>query len=617
MTYTQLSSEEIVAKKGSEVAVDIECYKNYFLVNVKYIECGSTVWFEGMNVNKKKLKWILENNVVVTFNGHHYDMIMLMFFLSREVCSERMLYDLSQEIIGENTPTWKVLRDNNIPTWDFKFNHIDLKELSFGEGSLKLYAGRLHSPFMQDLPYPFYEELDNSQKYEVFKYCWNDLDNTIILRKFLEPDIKLRIEMGRNYSADLRSKSDAQIAEVIFARELKWKHGIIAERPTIAPDYMFKYTVPDDVKFETKQLQDVLEVIRAAEFRLSEAGVVQMPDSIKSLNIKIADTIYTMGMGGLHSTESWMHYPEDTEYLIFDRDVASYYPRIILNQGLYPKHLTKHFLTIYNSVVERRLAAKESGDKLTANSLKIVINGSFGKFGSVYSILFSPDLLIQTTISGQLYLLMLIERLHLAGMTIISGNTDGIVIRIKKELKDECDRIIGRWEKDTRFVTEETPYCQYWARDVNNYVAVKPDGSVKTKGCFGKSGISKNPSGEIIFRAVSEYISRGRDINDTVNSNSDPRAFLFVRTVKGGCVSAEKVNVGKVIRFYKAKGEFGHLSYATNGNKVPLTDGCIPHMELTNELPSDIDYAYYIREAKKILNTWLRKPEQYKLDFWT
>ena len=42
------------------------------------------------------------------------------------------------------------------------------------------------------------------------------------------------------------------------------------------------------------------------------------------------------------------------------------------------------------------------------SSKKIQINGSFGKLGSKYSLLYAPDLLLQTTITGQLALLMLI-----------------------------------------------------------------------------------------------------------------------------------------------------------------------------------------------------------------
>ena len=46
--------------------------------------------------------------------------------------------------------------------------------------------------------------------------------------------------------------------------------------------------------------------------------------------------------------------------------------------------------------------AEQKKWEIIANALKIVVNGSFGKFGSRYSILYSPDLMLQVTITGQL-----------------------------------------------------------------------------------------------------------------------------------------------------------------------------------------------------------------------
>lgn len=62
-------------------------------------------------------------------------------------------------------------------------------------------------------------------------------------------------------------------------------------------------------------------------------------------------------------------------------------------------------------------------------TFKIVLNGTFGKLGSKYSFLYSPNLMIQVTITGQLALLMLIEALEAAGISVVSANTDGIVSR--------------------------------------------------------------------------------------------------------------------------------------------------------------------------------------------
>jgi len=105
--------------------------------------------------------------------------------------------------------------------------------------------------------------------------------------------------------------------------------------------------------------------------------------------------------------------------------------------------MADHFQTIYQKILDDRLAAKNSGDSVTSNTIKIVLNGSFGKLGSKWSILYAPRLLLQVTLTGQLALLMLIEMIEDAGIPVVSANTDGIVIKCPANRKSELDNIVG------------------------------------------------------------------------------------------------------------------------------------------------------------------------------
>ena len=89
----------------------------------------------------------------------------------------------------------------------------------------------------------------------------------------------------------------------------------------------------------------------------------QMPKPIAELKINIGESTYQMGIGGLHSCEEKQAVYADEDHVLVDRDVASYYPQIILNQRLYPKHLGEGFLDVYRNLVTQRLAAKKrAGD---------------------------------------------------------------------------------------------------------------------------------------------------------------------------------------------------------------------------------------------------------------
>ena len=235
-----------------------------------------------------------------------------------------------------------------------------------------------------------------------------------------------------------------------------------------------------------------------------------------------------------------------------------------------------------------------------ADGKKVSINGSFGKLGSKYSTLYSPDLMLQVTLSGQLSLLMLIERLEWAGIPVVSANTDGIVIRCPKNMRLHMGLIVAQWEKETDFTTEETEYSALFSRDINNYAAIKLKGGVKTKGCFSDTSLSKNPTNTICRDALIAFLEHGTPIHDTIWNCRDIRKFLSVRTVKGGAVKDDQY-LGKAIRWYQSTQVVGDIIYAANGNKVPSSENCRPLMELPAEFPDDVDFARYEVETIEML----------------
>lgn len=606
----------IAAAKGERMVFDIECYANYFLIAFTSLSSGKVIYFErtaNHDFNHDKLWWMIHAFCLVSFNGINYDLPILALALAGK--SNAQLKHATNEIIVNGTRPSDVLR--NFKVKKLNLNHIDLIEVAPLRANLKIYGGRLHSPRMQDLPFHPETTLSPEQIAIVRWYCVNDLTNTAILHESLKEQIELRDSMGKEYKMDLRSKSDAQIAEAVIAEEVERLNGARAQRPVIEPGTRYKYKIPHFIRYQTPLMNWALDVVRNANFIVSEDGNVGMPVELKELKLQIANGVYRMGIGGLHSSEQCAAHYADANTLLIDRDVTSYYPYIILNQGLYPQHLGPNFLRVYRALVERRIAAKHAGNKVVADSLKITINGSFGKLGSMYSVLYAPDLLIQVTVTGQLALLMLIERLELVGIHVVSANTDGIVIKCPTVRQAECDAIVKQWEAETSFETEDTQYLAVFSRDVNNYIAVKkkfdkatkqwlyqPDGC-KTKGAYAspeKSSdrLHKNPTNEVCVDAVLALLTKGTPIMTTVRNCTDIRKFVSVRTVSGGAVK-DGVFLGKSIRWYYAAGEEGEIVYAKNGNKVPRSEGARPLMDIPATFPRDVDYERYEQEAERML----------------
>lgn len=615
---------------GSSFVFDVECYTNLFYIAFKCLATGKVVEFELSNastIDYGKLRWMLTRFCLVSFNGIKYDIPLISLCMKG---ADTFVLKGASDFIIKDGQTVKIFEEKYKLEVE-KPNHVDLIEVAPLDGSLKLYSGRLHCQRMQDLPI----DPDAILSYEdcrlIKTYCCNDLSNTELLLRELYPEIVLRSEMSALYGIDLRSKSDAQIAETVICSELQRTTGRYPKKSELEDGTLLRYRLPGFIKFKSEQLNNILSIVVGSTFELDAMGSPIMPDQLEKLSVQIGNGLYRLGMGGLHSSEKCISHVATEDTIIADNDVESYYPRIILNQQLFPSHLGRAFLEVFDTIVKKRIDAKAkaktlksvdkvaaAGFKTIADSLKITINGSFGKFGNKFSRLYAPDLMLQVTITGQLCLLMLIERLAEIGIEVVSANTDGIVSKYHKSRHDEVRAVIKEWELITDYKTEETRYKAVYSRDVNTYIAIKEDGGdasarfldeklgCKTKGAYSERGsalnsiLSKNPEHLICMDAVLEFLVNGKSIEQTVNECTDIRRFVCVKNVRGGG-HKDGVYLGKVVRWYYARGEHGCISYILSGNKVATTDGAKPLMDMPTEFPTDIDYEWYINKAVEIL----------------
>lgn len=234
--------------------------------------------------------------------------------------------------------------------------------------------------------------------------------------------------------------------------------------------------------------------------------------------------------------------------------------------------------------------------------------------------------MIAVTLTGQLALLMLIDRAEVAGIPVVSANTDGVVFRCPRDREDDLKTLTKQWETDTGFELEDTNYRSLHNLSVNTYIALKEDGKSKRKGTLAnpwedstdiRGQLMKNPNATICSDAALAFIKDGVPLEKTILGSKDIRGFVTVVNVQGGGVwggleTRDGVDVsqsdylGKVVRYYW--GTDGQPIYYKNpdartGNhkKVSRTDGCRPLMTLPDEMPADIDYERYISEAREIL----------------
>lgn len=654
---------------------DTECSPNYWLLKFR-VRGGPRFVFElheGQTFSPSdshRISILFASFTVVGFNSKHYDMPMIASAMKGY--NPQQLKWQNDRIIVEKIKPWNLgLGEYDAP------DHIDIIEVCPGRETQKQYAARIHCKTIQDLPYEPSHILSPEEKIQVSAYCDVDIDCLEALYDHLQPQIRLRENLSKRYGIDLRSKSDAQLAETVLKVRCEIATGRDIYKPYLDPKMSFRFECPSFISFQLPHLLQAKQIVEEAIFQFDHNAKLELPPKLDNLLIPVGGTVYKLGIGGLHSQDESTTYLSDDQYQLLDVDVESYYPSLIINSGKYPPALGPAFCDEYvkmkaerveNKVLEKKL--KDLGD--TSSELyedahagndggKIMVNGAFGKTNNAYykngrltgSVLLAPQMLIQTTMPGQLSLLMLIEWHELNGIPVVSANTDGIVVKCPRDKIHVHKWLVAEWEKRTNLKMEATEYRAIYSRDVNNYIAITNDGKVKRKGEYAKSGLmeKKNPDCEICSDAVVEFLAKGVPIEYTIASCRDIRKFITMTKVAGGgvklwgegprkgtkvvdmtatllangwvkegrkwrkndsvtdattayhaCFAPQREEyLGKTVRWYYGTNSPGPIVYASNGNNVSLSYGACPCMTLPDQFPDNVDYQWYIKKSYSIL----------------
>lgn len=601
-------------------AFDIESYKNLFTATFVNVEDDNDVFtfYAGIeNIDYSPLIMFLKQKMVlVGYNSDSYDTPMLRYIMSNSMEGlTRKLFELSGKLIDDNYRSDREIKKYRYALKKYdNWKTIDLMRiLAFDRMgiSLKQTAINLKWHKIQDLPLSPTALIHKEDIPMIMEYNLNDVLITKKLYEEIEPLRKLRDDLGKMYRVDLSSASDSAIANIllekIYAQELNADMKKVKSMRTPREKVLLKDCIAPFISFETQVMKNIVE-------RVSATYVYNHVNYRYSEKFSFGGSNYVIGVGGLHSEDTAGEFISDDNFLIQDMDVASYYPNLIINNNFYPAHLGPNFIKVLKRLTEERLKAKHEGDKTKADGLKITINSIFGKFGSDTFWLYDPKQLLSTTVSGQLGLLMLIEKLHLAGIATISANTDGVVCKIPRNLLDDYYRIAKEWENKTGLELEFTPYKKYIRRDVNSYITEKQDGSSKEKGAFLTSiDLKKSYKMPIVPKSIYEYFINDIPVAETISNCKDIMQFcISEKTGKQFTVEFHTVNgvetLQRTNRFYiSTKGGTIIKRSNTSGKMIGLFVGNTT--QILNDYDEskpfdeyDVDLLFYEREANKFID---------------
>ena len=579
---------------------DFEVFAHDWLVCFKNKVTGK--WLDIVNDNDAvKELYDDSHNVFIGYNTRNYDKWIMRGVV--EGFSPEELKALNDWIIAGN-PAWKY---PDFAPGGFNMNNIDVYLDSYPT-SLKGIEGHLYMNIVESsIPFDYPKKLTKKQIKDTIKYCHHDVESALVIYDLREDYFRNKFKVGDLAGIDTLDAISMTNAELTakMLKANKYEHND-----------EFCLSFPTDVNYDYIP-QGVVDFFKEA----IENHETYDPTE-KSYEFSIGDCPVKVAWGGIHAAIPQYEFKEGNGRLLFDADVGSFYPHDMVLK----RHLSRNIPSyqIFEHILETRMKAKKAGDKATANALKLIVNTTYGASGAKFNDLYDPCMAHSVCMDGQLYLLELAEHLYkdIPGLVIVQLNTDGVMYEIDAEQKEAADAILKEWQERTNFTLEVDSIKELHQKDVNNYIWVEPDGSIKTKGGDLVRGVSTvgqfkvNNEAVVVAEAIVEALVHGVDPADYINACDDIRKFQFIARASSkfdGAVyikDGAEVPVQKCNRVYATSDTTCGTLYKTKGEqriKIPsIPDHCV--IDNDNHCAiGDVDKSFYIAMANKKIEAFKKE----------
>ncbi len=569
----------------------LDCFTGVF-ENYKTSETKVFVVSRLRNDLKEFIEFLKENiqknEWHISYNGLAFDAQVTHYILDNyknwidldDAAIANLIYKYAQSCIIKSRN--KDFQD--YPLWKMKIGQVDLFKLHHWDNpakrsSLKWIQYSMDWENILEMPIHHETEIQTqSQLDTVLEYCINDVRSTKEIFNKSKSQIKLRQELTKQYDINLFSASEPRISKELFSYYLCKKLNIqkreIKNMRTYRDIIKVKDIILPYISFKSATLQNLLSRFKSLELN---------PESLKGsfkYAIDYMNVNTHFGLGGVHGAVSSGIYKSDDDYVIMSSDVTSFYPNLVIKNSWSPGHFpSKEFCDQYEWFFEERKKIPKSNPMNYV--YKIILNSTFGLSNDANSFFYDPELCMRITVNGQLSLMMLHEMImeNIPDATALMQNTDGVEVKIPRNMIDKYMEICEKWEKITNLNLEHDKYQRLIIGDVNNYIGVNyykevdlstwrkiresnphymfkvKDGKflyspIKIKGRFNfhELALHKNKSKLIIKKAIFHYFVHDILPEDYLDENKNILDYCIGGKSKGNWKQvAKKIKDGKLV----------------------------------------------------------------------
>lgn len=495
--------------------------------------------------------------------------------------------------------------------------------LDDGNGSLKEKEAILGLDIMES-EVPFDKEyLTENDKDDIIKYNRHDVYASMVYYKeVVKPYSLVKLSMGKKFNIPIETcytSTNARLVAMALGAKRQYhddQERIDIELPSKIKNYCYN-NMP----------KDVIDRIRT---------------STNGFKINMFENTVVFGNGGVHSTPSCidsknnegLYVESDSEYMLMNVDATSYYPSEMIQFKLLSRNVSdyKVFIDIFDERITIKHKVNKTKEDEEANLAdKLVLNTTFGASGNKWLDLYDPYMCTSVCRVGQIFLTALACKLYnnIKSLKIIQLNTDGILCYFKRddiELVREC---MVEWSEVSGIQMEEETVEKIWQLNVNNYLMIKNNGKIKSKGAWLNDSIYRTgyvtlspQNANICARAATQFLVNNKNPIKYILECKNLTDFMIICT-KGptfkGVVqrlsNGMEVDLFKCNRVIATKDEsFGKLykwKNTKNGRSYNSMPGIPEHCKTVNyalneynfnEISKELDYSFYVERLYDLLD---------------
>lgn len=561
------------------IIYDFECFKHDWLVCWLDTETKEIYSIVNDRVKFQKFYEYYKNRIWVGYNSRNYDQ-----WIAKSILADFNPYEMSEWIIKKERKGFEFSNLLN------SFYIINYDCSVFGRSLKQLEGFMGHDIQESDVPFDIDRKLTDKELKSVIQYCKHDVWETFEV--FVKNKNEFEEHMGLIQEFELPiynvSKTSTQLASIIL--------GAVSKKR----DDEFDIRIADTV--DIKKYKHIPE--RFLEWSKFEKDYKTMKFETYVLGVK-----HVFGVGGIHGAKK--NYIDEGLFLM--ADVGSYYASLMIEYDMLSRNVSNK--TKFSQIRDKRFEYKMAKNP-KHKSLKLVLNKTYGGSKDQYNSLYDPQQANNVCISGQLLLVDLLEKLE-GHCDLVQSNTDGVLLKVYSyEELEVVKQICEDWKKRSRMTLE---YCNVKAviqKDVNNYIIVLNDGTIKRKGMYVKELNDLDYDLAIVNEAVVNYFIKGIIPRKTIMECDDYIKFQMITKIGKPyeyTFHNDKVLTTRVNRVFASKDKNDSTLYKKktikdSHDKVASTP---EHCYIDNrnivekKIPTKLDKEWYIKLAESRIDDFL------------